>query len=143
MPSSKIYLGRSKACGATYLEKHEWQCGWYWAFGYIGNNNCHMHIESIINHPEAYSPNWTNVGEQFTETWLTQNQWWILRDLFIQAYALKKAAETYQYGGHQICQAAPYRIINAERAKEINADLAKLLDNIWDVIKEWKAACPS
>ena len=97
----KVYLGKTKDGDACYLTQHKWDCGWYWAFGYIGNSQWHGHISSMIDHPDKYDPDWTDVTTHFKSTWITQKQWWIIRDLFIQAYALKKAAETYKYGGHQ------------------------------------------
>lgn len=135
---SKIYLGRIEGWGRIYIERHKWDCDWYWAFGYLGNKNCHFHIESLIKHPERYDPDWHQVTKQFTETWLTQDQWWILRDLFIVAYALKKAAETYRYGGHQTQQADPYRITDKGKAAELNRDLELVLNNIWSLLCDWR-----
>ena len=136
-----IFLGRLKDMDERVsLERHKWDCGWYWAFGYIGNRNLHMHISALINHPEDYNPDWTDVGEQFSETWLTQSQWWILRDLFLSAYALKEAAKSYRHGGHQSISAAPYRVISETRATELNADLSTLLDNIWKFLSDAREA---
>ena len=138
--TDKVYLGRIKGTGLIYLDKHRWDCDWYWGFGYLGNKSCHFHIESLINSSgNAYVPDWTDVNHQFSETWLTQDQWWILRDLFTQAYALKEAAEAYQYGGHNTDKAAPYRVINKDRAAQINEDLETVLDNIWELVTEWNA----
>ncbi len=137
----KIFLGTgAKGEGRLYLEKHSWDCDWYWGFGYIGNNHLHMHIESLIKHPAQYDSLWTNVGSHFKSTWLTQGQWWILRDLFISAYALKTAAGVYRYGGYQTEAANTFRVINSERAADINRDLEVLLERIWILLTEWKQA---
>ncbi len=135
---NKLWLGQIEGYGSVFIEKHKWDCSWYWAFGYLGNNQCHFHIESLITRPETYNPNWTEVTEQFTSTWLTQDQWWILRDLFIQAYALKKAAACYRHGGYQTESARPHNIISKDLENTLNADLEKLLDNIWELLTEWK-----
>ena len=137
--TDKLYLGISHDDDHILLDKHTWDCDWYWGFGYIGNNQLHMHISAFIDHPKEYIPDWTNVDYQFSDTWLTQEQWWILRDLFIQAYALGKAAEVYAIGGHQTEQATPHRIISETMVSYINADLENLLDIIWDLLTEWKA----
>lgn len=136
----KIYLGRSKEWGNVYLTKHEWQCGWYWAFGYLGNRDCHFHIDSLIDHPEQYDRKWTDVSRHFETTWISQDQWWVIRDLFISAYALKNAAENYRHGGHQTGKAAPFRIVNPEMAVAINKDLETLLGNIWKYVSEGYSA---
>ncbi len=136
--ADKIFLGTDHHGERLWLEKHEWQCGWYWAFGYIGNRNLHMHIDSKIKHPAGYKPDWTNVSHQFAETWITQAQWWVIRDLFLTAYALKEAAATYRHGGHQTANAAPYRVTSEETAARLNADLETLLGNIWEYLQAAK-----
>lgn len=139
MKTEQIYLGYNETFGPTYLTKHSWDCEWYWGFGYLGNQNCHWHIDSIIqNAPPGFHPNWTNVNHHFKISWLTQKQWWILRDLFIVAYSLKKAAECYRHGGHQNPDAGPYRVINPEMATKLNADLKIILDNIWTLLHDWR-----
>ena len=132
----KIRLGRLADGQVCYLTKHEWQCDWYWAFGYLGNSNTHFHIDSLIDHPAGYNKEWTNVSYHFKETFLTQNDWWILRDLFITAYAFKKAAECYRYGGHQTEKAEPLRAISPAMEKMINKDLEMILTRIWDYVKD-------
>lgn len=137
MNTQRIYLGKNES-GNIYLSKHSWDCGWYWGFGYLGNSGNHYHFSSYLGH--YGNDNKTDVKEVFTDTWITQNQWWILRDLFIQAYALKKAAETYKLGGHQTSAAAPYRVVNEDMASRLNADLGTLLDTIWGLLSEWQGA---
>lgn len=132
---NEVYLGTGKN-GWTNLMKHRWDCGWYWGFGYLGNASCHWHFQSILEDHE----NGTDVQKVFPKsTWISQKQWWIIRDLFVQAYALKKAAETYRYGGHQSSDAEDFRIISASRAKAINEDLGLLLDRIWVMLNSWRA----
>lgn len=133
----RIFLGTIERCGQVYIGKHEWACDWYWGFGYLGNTRCHFHINSLIDHPVKHSPNWTDVTEQFDTTWLTQAQWWILRDLFIQAYAFRKAADCYVHGGHQSALAEKYRFTSKRKAKMVNRDLEKVLDTIWALLAEW------
>lgn len=122
----KIYLGNTTKYGKLYLSKHSWDCGWYWAFGYIGNSECHMHIDSLIN--SDYSINL--VFDKGTP--ITQDQLWVIRDLFKQAYTLKGAAGVYQYGGHQTSKLGITDCIkNLEMAALINKDLEIVLDKVW------------
>lgn len=132
-----IYLG-TLAPGQLFggekiwLEKHSWNCDWYWGFGYIGNRNLHFHINSLIKEPAP-----CEASSLFSETKISDDTWWIARDLFIQAYALKNAAEVYQYGGSQRPKKGVTDIIeNPETAKQLNADLEKVLDKAWELIKE-------
>ena len=133
----KLYLGFTRKdfepCSneRLYIEKHSWDCGWYWGFGYIGNSRSHMHFETLIDNTK-YEPK-----EIFQNTEITIRDWWILRDLFVQAYALKKTAEVYRYGGHQTtCQYDTAVIQNHDKADAINADLKIVLDKIWEVLTE-------
>ena len=125
----KIYLGNTTEYGRLYLSKHSWDCGWYWGMGYIGNNSCHMHIDSLMG-AEYDIRSIFDKGSP-----ITQNQWWIIRDLFTQAYALKKAAEVYQHGGHQTTKPGMTDCIkNLEMAARINKDLEIVLNKVWDFL---------
>lgn len=123
----KIYLGKIDN-ERIYLSKHQWDCGWYWGFGYLGNDNLHFHIDSLLQEE-------TDVNVIFSETKLAKDQWWVIRDLFVQAYALKKCAEVYQYGGFQTTKAGITNIIkNKDKADTINKDLEIVLDTVWNYI---------
>jgi hypothetical protein len=115
---SKIYLGHSEQYGAVYLSRHSWDCNWYYGLGYLGNKNCHYHFESYLD-----GKHW-KIEDVFTKTWLNQSQWWILLDMFKQAYALKHCAEVYRYGGHISSKSSVTDIIqSADKAAIINDDL--------------------
>ena len=134
MSQSKILLGKLNDASSgiaggenIWLEKHNWSCDWYWGFGYVGNRNCHFHIDSLVK------GNATTASELFKTTKFTDAQWWVMRDLIIQAYALKTAAEVYRYGGHQTTQAGCTDLIrDAEMTTRLNADLKIILDKMWD-----------
>ena len=126
---NKIYLGNTTQCGGLYLSKHSWDCGWYWGFGYIGNNSCHMHIDSLMG-AEYDIRSIYDKGSP-----ITQNQWWIIRDLFKQAYALQKVADVYRHGGHQTSKPGITDCIkNLEMAALINKDLEIVLNKVWDFL---------
>lgn len=134
---NKIYLGKVQedfnsdahvSGELIYISKHSWDCDWYWGFGYIGNKHLHTNISSLIKGE-------SDINKIFSSTKLTQNDWWIIRDLFKQAYALKPAAEIYRYGGHQKTVEGLTDIIkNSDMAAKINADLQIVLDTLWDYL---------
>lgn len=120
----QIYLGIHEG-EEIYLSKHSWDCGWYWCFGYVGNRNRHFHFDTFLKYPEE-------ANKLFTECNFTDSSWWIIRDLFIQAYALKKVAEIYRYGGHQTTRIGITDILNSEeKARQANADLELVLNTLW------------
>ena len=140
----KIYIGQINNEN-IYITKHSWDCGWYWGFGYLGNRNLHFHIESLIceRDHDGKQPS-TEIKDIFTFPEFTQKQWWIIRDLFIQAYSLKKSAEVFLYGGHQTTKKGITDIIrNEELNKLLNENLKIVLDKVWqfmiDSIEENKA----
>ena len=136
--TTKVLLGRVKQGVGTYadgenlyLSKHNWDCGWYWGFGYIGNSRSHFHFESLFyingKHPTA--------SELFEESVFTDKDWWVIRDLFKQAYGLQAAAEVYRHGGWQTTEKGITDIIqNSEKARVLNEDLKKVLDAVWALI---------
>jgi len=126
---TKIYLGTSKDKERIHLSKHSWDCGWYWGFGYLGNNNIHYHFESYLD------GNHWNIENVFDKTLLTQKNWWVIFDLFKQAYALKATAAVYQHGGYISASKNVTDVIqNYGYADLINHDLGILLNTIWDYI---------
>ena len=138
MITDKIILGKVKedykkyqvAGEIIYLSKHSWDCGWYWGFGYIGNERLHTHFDSEFLGEE------TDIRNIFETTDIRQDEWWILRDLFVQAYSLRKCAETYRHGGHQTTTKGITDIIQSKvMEKKINADLKIVLDKIWSILE--------
>ena len=44
----KILIGKNNNEN-IYLSPPKWDCGWYWGFGYLGNKDCHYHVDGLIN----------------------------------------------------------------------------------------------
>lgn len=119
-----------------YLTEHSWNCGWYWGMGYIGNKDCHTHFNSVFLDNKNI---WNSLENFFSATFLTENQLWILKDLFKQAYTLKECAEVYRHGGHCTIQKGTTDIIiNKELEERINKDLEIILNKIWGLLIEWE-----
>jgi len=79
---------------------------------------------------------WHNINEVFNKSILKNNiDFWIFKDLLKQAYTLQQCAETYQYGGHCITNSKTKIIRNKRKAKSINKDLEKVLDQLWNFLK--------
>lgn len=126
----KIYLGIQHLEYSTneriYLSKHSWDCDWYWGLGYVGNRNTHFHFETYLKDGKLAS-------ELFTDCNFTDSNWWIIRDLFVQAYALKEVAAVYRHGGFQSGRKGITDLLKSEeKAKQANDDLKLILDTLWD-----------
>jgi hypothetical protein len=106
----------------VWLEEAQWQCGWYWGFGYIeqytNNKNpgrsrdiiSHSHFSGLLGNLEYFDSvkncwlresDYTyhiNGNSTFRNTTLTDNEAWKLSDLMRTFYTLQKAAEVYTHG---------------------------------------------
>lgn len=140
MTKEKVALGKVKkdykdstiANEYLYIDKHSWDCGWYWGFGYIGNRNLHCHFDGHLLHK------W-EIADIFVDPYYTQTTWYVIQDLFKQAYALKEAAAVYRYGGHVTSdQSISALIRDQEMTTRLNADLQKVLDKLWQVLTSEK-----
>jgi len=87
----KEFFGTIDGNEKIYYSKPTWDCGWYWAFGYLGNQNCHYHLSGFadgrnINMYDA-------LKEDYDLNPKLENQLWEFCELVQTAYTLKKAAE--------------------------------------------------
>ena len=116
-----------------YIEKHSWDWGWYWGFGHIGNIHLHTHFVP------TFTPGEYNINKIFVKPHYTQDDWWKILDLMKQADSLKNAAEVYHSGGQMCGNKEIFGLItDKEMEKRINADLEKVLDKVWDILKNNK-----
>ena len=138
MSKDKIFIGHTKESfealpnERVFLTKHSWDCGWYWGFGYIGNRNLHTHFDSV------FLGSITDVDKIFRVPIFKQDDWWVLRDLFKQAYAIKECAEVYHHGGHQTTSKDTIIIQNNKMVNRLNKDLEIVLNKIWDIVNKTK-----
>lgn len=136
----KIFLGTTQETFKQYpktrfyIDKHKWDCDWYWGFGYIGNSELLTHFDSVfLNEAE------NEVNKIFIKPVFTQGEWWVIRDLFIQAYGLSEAAEIYQHGGHQTDRAYRLPNPNMEVSDKLNSDLEIILNKSWEALLNEKS----
>lgn len=130
MTEEKIYIGTTTEAGKVYLTKHQFDCGWFWGFGYLGNRSYHYHFETYLNNTIQH-----DVSKVFTDTPLTQSHWWTLLELFKTAYTLRKYADML-HQGHSGISRNPAIAKNPEQAKLVNEELAELLDYIWNFVQK-------
>jgi len=137
------YLGQTKNGERIYLNDFEWQCGWYWAGGYIGNKNLHCHFDGCFldvpdyrGHPLGnFTPQmlsngvaiWEPLSVFLDDAQYTENEWWRIKDLFRQFYAYKNAAECFQYGGHCTPHGRTESEINKSMADKINNHIENVI----------------
>lgn len=144
MSKEQIFLGRVKdeingplSGRELYLTKHEFYGGQSWLFGYMGKvEGVDTYFVELLLHVTTsdLSFNVYTASEIFTDPLYSDDDWWLVRDLFVQAYALQRAADVYKYGGRQ-CFAPESKIIRSDVLhNRINRDLEEVLDQIWTIL---------
>lgn len=105
----KFLLGIDKDGYQYWLEKGNWDCGWYWSFGYIYYGNSFSHFDSLFGQDEKDFA--CNFYEGFTsriiesplyqpgESKTNHKRLWEFCDLARTIYILKEAAEVLGIGG--------------------------------------------
>ena len=121
-----------------YLRPPSWDCGWYWGFGYLGNNNYHYHLDAIgksenINFRDALLKHFDAGTSIFRHDGLT----WVFCELVLTAYQLKATAEMLGRGGSHITTNPCASIIKDEAyTKHINEIvLPAVFDKIADTLR--------
>lgn len=136
-----------------FLYDFSWECDWYWGGGYLGNKNLHCHFDDcFLNVPDIrghslgnFVTPWTKLEEWQKGAVVIQNgaaiwedlgfflaapafntsQWWRIKDLFKQFYALRDAAEVFRCGGHCTSSGRTEQEINPDMALALNRHLAQ------------------
>ena len=156
MTKTKWYLGNLKnSSECVYLEDFEWDCGWYWGGGYVGNRNmgchfdgCFLETPDIRGHAlgnfvtpwtvlKDYQKGarivsngcsvWENLDCFLDNAQYNARQWWRIKDLFKQFYALKAAAEVFWYGGHCTSDKRSEKELSADMAYKINQHIEHVI----------------
>lgn len=131
--TERILLGFNQHNEAVYMEKHSWDCDWYWGFGQLTTKTSYTSFKYVAMRHDLHGDRWPDISHTLKQTNITQDEWWIFLDLFKQAYALQAAAEVYRYGGHISGRVdITYLLRNKDKEASLNADLKKVLDLIWE-----------
>lgn len=127
------YLGTNNG-ERIYLTAPSWDCGWYWGFGYLGNKNCHYHVDSMEKETPFHEAFEKHFGNSFI---IKPSDRWTFTELFKTFYLLKQSAEMYCTGGAHISN-NPCKdiIINKSEESRINKEvLPAVFDEIYKILE--------
>ena len=132
----EILIGTNSHGKTVYLQKHHWDCDWYWACGYLENNNLHFHFSSMVPNKSDKHKIVFDAGFSEPETvkLVPGLDGWILMELFKQVYILKDYYELVYIGHANITEKANGVEKNLERATEIKNEMEKILNVIWEYV---------
>lgn len=116
-----------------YLSAPSWDCGWYWGFGYLGNRNCHYHVDGLNKKINLHDALIEHFGKSLT---IRESKLWEFSELFQTFYTLRETAEVLGRGGsHLTSNPCKDIIINKDEVERINnIVLPSIFIAIYDII---------
>lgn len=133
-----------------YLYAPSLDCGWYWGFGYLGNKNCHYHVDGLTkiqkyNHDKkVFEYKFVNLYDGFKKHFgntlrVKPSDLWTFVELLKTAYTLKETAEVLGRGGsHYTNNPCKDVIINKDEVDRINdVVLPQLFEEIYKILNRY------
>ena len=144
----KTFLGQNNGEN-IYLSAPSWDCGWYWGFGYLGNKNCHYHVDGLKKiekynfEKSVFEYEFVNLYDglkkHFGETFVIKrdSDIWVLAELFQTFYSLKETSEILGRGGcHYTNNPVKGIIENKTECDRINnVVLPAVFDSIYKILE--------
>jgi len=143
---AKIFIGIHDN-EKIYLSAPSWDCGLCWGFGYIGNKNCHYHIDGLTKHEsydfgkKCFTYEFTNLYDGFKKHFgnsliVRDSQLWTLCELLKTFYILKETAEVLGRGGsHYTNNPCSELITNKDEVTRINTTvLPAIFEEIYKIL---------
>lgn len=143
-----IYLVGKESDGTlVWLKSPEWDCGWYWGFGYMesytNNKNpsaardisSHSHWSGFVGNIGGKWYHHINESPALSETVLTESESWELSDLMQSFYTLKETAEIYGRGNSHLTSAVKVDLTNESLVKQINeVDMPRIFARVIEIL---------
>lgn len=136
-----VYMGMTEDGDRIYLRRPSWDCGWYWGFGYLGNDNCHYHLSGLTS--EHKNNLWNALRKEFpidtgagagavAQMWRRKTLWEFC-EVVKTVYTLREAAEVLGRGGaHYTENPCKELIQNPDEVKRLNeVVIPRLIDEMY------------
>ena len=140
MNYEKMFLGYAdgikKVSNRIYLSPPSFDCNWYWGFGYLGNNTCHYHIDTLEN-TNLYDAITNHFGDSLR---VNEDDKWVFAELMQSFYKLRDYAELLHIGGsHLTSNPLKDEIKNQKEWERINKKLLpKVFKEIYKILNRYK-----
>ena len=141
-------LGRDADGEWIWLEAAQWDCGWYWGFGYVETYqdphgkrpekardiSSHSHWDGLVGkHGQDYYHHLGDISG--FESVLTERESWELADLMKSFYRLRAVAEIYHMGNSHLTASVAVDLKNEAACKRINeVDLPKIFARVYQIL---------
>lgn len=147
----RVLLGTNSDGESIYITKPKWDCDWYWSFGYLGNRNCHFHLNSyqtkdhslkLADGSHKFIAEQRNkcmydcLLEDYQLTEKIKQNLWTFCELAETIYALEEAAEVLGRGGsHMTTNPCAEIIKNPTEVERLNnVVIPQLCQTFWNLI---------
>lgn len=132
----KIQLGTVNN-ESIFLSPPSWDCGWYWGFGYLGNKNCHYHLDELNKDYNLYDGIKNHFGDSFIIK--DDDDIWTFAELIQTFYNLQESAEVFGRGGsHYTTNPCKDIIINKEVVTTINnIIIPTIFEEIYKILNKY------
>lgn len=120
-----------------FLSPPSWDCGWYWGFGYLGNDDCHYHVDGLAENKNLFDAIKDHFGDSLTIT--KDDDLWEFCELMVTFYTLKGTARVLGKGNSNYGPNPASDIIkNEKEAERINTIvLPAIFEAISRIIQEY------
>ena len=143
-----FYLGEDKNGEKNYLEKHYFDCGWYWGIGYIEtftNNRNPERSRDISSHTHfdymffnGRKNGFDNFNDYFVKSPFTDAEKWKIIELMKSLYNCRNYSDMLYTGGSHytsnpvkcIKNKSEYKRINKVVIPALNRELYKILKGV-------------
>lgn len=132
-----FYLGTRKKDGAHIrMEGARWSCGWYWGFGYLGNQNEHYHLDGYQSEDhflKLEDGSYKGLTEKrnicmhdallkdYDLSEKIKADLWKFCEIVLSIYKLKEASEMFHIGGaHMTSNPCEHLLGRQDLSDEIN-----------------------
>lgn len=132
----QVKLGVNAEGETVYMQRPNWDCDWYWGFGYIGHKDLHLHLDSLGD-----KPIWDALRDYLPELVLSDSQVWTFCELVKTVYTLREVAGIYNRGGSHITSNPCKEVLLDQKQYElINfVQIPALIDEIYKLFAEVKS----
>jgi hypothetical protein len=121
------------------LRRPSFDCKWYWSFGYLGNSQCHYHLDGIESdqNKHMFDKLKLHFGDSLTIT--DDRDLWKFCEISLTIYTLKKTADLCHTGGsHTTTNPGAELLKNADWYRHIVEVLIPAqIDELYKVLEKY------
>lgn len=129
---------------AIFFRVPSFDCDRYWGFGYLGNSQCHFHLDSLhtmnkdCSNLHMFDQIKKFFGESLTIT--DDNDLWKFCELSRTIYTLKSTAELFHMGGAHVTHNPDINSLkNPEMENYINVVLIpSQIRHLWTILDKYR-----